>query len=41
MYNKEQWIANWVTLLRNILTLAPEAQGRLLIDLMNEPDGYA
>jgi aryl-phospho-beta-D-glucosidase BglC (GH1 family) len=39
VFNKAQWIANWAALLRNILTQAPEANGRLLIDLMNEPDG--
>lgn len=39
VFNKAQWIANWAALLRNILTQAPEAKGRLLIDLMNEPDG--
>eukprot|EP00884_Botryococcus_braunii_P018123 jgi/Botrbrau1/4995/Bobra.0396s0021.1 len=40
VFNRRQWVANWVALLKNILALAPEAQGRLLIDLMNEPDGF-
>ena len=29
-----------VELLQDILRITPEAKGRLLVDLINEPDGY-
>ena len=31
----------WATLVTDVLAVAPEAQGRLLFDIMNEPDGRA
>jgi hypothetical protein len=34
------WVDEWVSLVADILTLAPAAKGRLLLDLVNEPDGY-
>ncbi len=30
-----------VELLKDILKKTPEARGRLLVDLINEPDGYS
>lgn len=39
--DKEIWICiSRVQLLKDILADTPEAKGRLLIDLINEPDGY-
>jgi hypothetical protein len=34
------WVDEWVSLVADILTLAPAAKGKLLLDLVNEPDGY-
>ncbi len=34
------FIDSWTQLVSDILTAAPEAKGRLLLDMINEPDGY-
>lgn len=39
IYNQDTWISTWVQLLEAILQSVPAAAGRLLIDLVNEPDG--
>lgn len=36
----QMFIDEWVSLLTDVLTAVPEAKGRLLLDLINEPDGY-
>ena len=41
IYNQETWTATWVQLLTTILQNVPAAQGKLLIDLVNEPDRSA
>ena len=40
LYTQASWIANWVQLVTSILSTVPQAAGKLLIDLINEPDGY-
>ena len=37
----QDFAAAWASLVTDVLTAAPEAQGRLLFDIMNEPDGRA
>ena len=37
--DKESWMAQWVDLVTQLVQYAPEAHGRLLLDLINEPDG--
>ena len=39
LYNQASWIASWVQLVQSILATVPQAAGKLLIDLINEPDG--
>lgn len=39
IYNQEAWTATWVQLIETILRNTPSAQGKLLLDLINEPDG--
>ena len=34
------FIDSWTQLVVDILAAAPEAKGRLLLDMINEPDGY-
>ena len=34
------FISDWVDLLTDVLAAVPEARGRLLIDMINEPDGF-
>ena len=34
------FISDWVDLLTDVLAAVPEARGRLLLDMINEPDGY-
>ena len=36
--DKETFVARWAALVTKILRDAPEAQGKLLLDLINEPD---
>ncbi len=33
------FVAAWAGLVTDVLALVPEAHGRLLLDIMNEPDG--
>jgi hypothetical protein len=35
------FVAAWAGLVTDVLALVPEARGRLLLDIMNEPDGCA
>ena len=37
--DKESFMTQWVALVTKILQDAPEVQGKLLLDLINEPDG--
>ena len=37
----QAFVAAWAGLVTDVLALAPEAAGRLLLDIMNEPDGCA
>lgn len=39
IYDQPGWTLAWVQLLEIILKNVPAAQGRLFIDLINEPDG--
>lgn len=41
IYDQPSWTAAWVQLLTIILQNVPSAQGKLFIDLVNEPDGCA
>ena len=41
IYNQPLWTNAWVQLVTIILQNIPAAQGKLLIDLVNEPDGCA
>ncbi|CAL8465539.1 g5075 [Coccomyxa elongata] len=34
------FVSNWTTLVTRVLTEIPEAQGRIVLDLINEPDGH-
>ena len=34
------FISDWVDLLTDVLAAVPEARGKLLLDMINEPDGY-
>ncbi|EIE23035.1 glycoside hydrolase [Coccomyxa subellipsoidea C-169] len=34
------FISNWTTLVTRVLTEIPEAKGRIVLDLINEPDGH-
>ena len=36
----QEFIGQWVSLLTDVLAAVPEAKGRLLLDMINEPDGY-
>ena len=40
MHAVQLFISDWVDLLTDVLAAVPEARGRLLIDMINEPDGY-
>ena len=40
IFDKPTWTQTWTYLLETIVKSVPQAQGRLLIDLINEPDGY-
>ncbi|KAK9833284.1 hypothetical protein WJX81_003097 [Elliptochloris bilobata] len=40
LYNTTLWVGLWYDLLSDVFEVAPEAKGRLLIDFINEPDGY-
>ena len=37
--DKDTFVANWTALVTKVLADAPEAHGKLLLDLINEPDG--
>ena len=39
LYDQPSWIASWVQLVQSVLKNTPAAAGKLLIDLINEPDG--
>ena len=39
IFDKPTWTQTWTYLLETIVKSVPQAQGRLLIDLINEPDG--
>ena len=39
LYQQASWIASWVALVKSVLENTPAAHGKLLIDLINEPDG--
>lgn len=34
------FVSNWTDLVTEILAQVPEAKGRIILDLINEPDGY-
>lgn len=34
------FISNWTSLVTDLFAAAPEARGRIVLDLINEPDGY-
>jgi hypothetical protein len=36
----QYFIDLWAQLVSDVLTAAPEAKGKILLDLINEPDGY-
>ncbi|EIE23036.1 hypothetical protein COCSUDRAFT_63419 [Coccomyxa subellipsoidea C-169] len=40
LYDMDGWVGLWVDLVKDVLADSPEAKGRLIIDLINEPDGY-
>ncbi|CAL5224001.1 g6619 [Coccomyxa viridis] len=40
IYDKDSFVASWVNLVKTVVAEAPEANGKLLIDFINEPDGY-
>jgi hypothetical protein len=33
-------LSNWTTLVTRVMGEIPEARGRILLDLINEPDGF-
>ena len=37
--DKNAFVANWVNLVKNMVADAPETNGKLLVDFINEPDG--
>ncbi len=39
--DKDSFEASWLALVTKLLAAAPEAHGKLLLDLINEPDGCA
>jgi hypothetical protein len=39
IFDKDVWMTQWVTLVNSIVQQAPEVHGKLLLDLINEPDG--
>ena len=41
LYDLPSWVQSWVALVKSVLENVPAAHGRLLIDLINEPDGWA
>ena len=41
IFDKPTWTQTWVYLLETIVKSVPQAQGKLLVDLINEPDGCA
>ena len=41
LYDQASWIQSWVALVKSVLANTPAANGKLLIDLINEPDGCA
>ena len=41
IFDKQTWTQTWVYLQETIVNSVPQAQGKLLIDLINEPDGCA
>ncbi|KAK9832841.1 hypothetical protein WJX81_006071 [Elliptochloris bilobata] len=40
VYSVQDFVAAWAGLVTDVLAAAPEAQGRLLFDVVNEPDGF-
>ncbi|BDA48323.1 hypothetical protein COCOBI_11-5840 [Coccomyxa sp. Obi] len=40
IFDKDAWMAQWVDLVTQLVQYAPETHGRLLLDLINEPDGF-
>ena len=38
--NAQGFISNWTSLVTDLFAAAPEARGRIVLDLINEPDGY-
>jgi hypothetical protein len=36
----QSFISNWTTLVTRVLTEIPEAKGRIVLDMINEPDGH-
>ena len=41
IYDKDYFVASWVNLVKSVVAEAPETNGKLLIDFINEPDGWA
>ena len=40
MYDLPTWVDSWEGVLGSVLEAVPASRGRLLIDLINEPDAY-
>lgn len=36
----QTFVSNWTTLVTRVLDEIPEAKGRIVLDLINEPDGF-
>ena len=39
IYDKDAFVASWVNLVKSVVADAPETNGKLLVDFINEPDG--
>ena len=39
VYDMDSFVASWVDLVKTVVAEAPETNGKLLIDFINEPDG--
>ena len=39
IYDMDSFVAQWVNLVKNVVADAPETNGKLLVDFINEPDG--
>lgn len=39
IYDMDAFVGNWVNLVKSVVAQAPETNGKLLLDFINEPDG--